>query len=79
MADLTKHTLFKPTRLESRQATTDSVARSMMEADEAARKKKTERLRQMRLEAQPDEEEPAKSRSGKARKKAAPKGRTKTS
>ncbi len=39
----------KPTRTESKQAITDSVARELIDAEAAARRAKTERLRAMRL------------------------------
>jgi hypothetical protein len=54
MKRLTRETLFKPTRAESKQAVTDNTARSMIEAEAEARQKKTERLRQMRLDAESD-------------------------
>lgn len=69
MTRLTKDTLFKPTRAESKQATTDSAARSILEAEAAARQKKTERLRAMRLEveAATEKQQAAHPRSAKAK------------
>jgi len=69
MARLTKDTLFKPTRAESKQAATDSTARSILEAEAAARQKKTDRLRAMRLEveAATEKQQAAYPRSAKAK------------
>ena len=39
----------KPTRMESKQAITDSIAREAIAAENAARRAKTERLRALRL------------------------------
>ncbi|TCD11797.1 hypothetical protein [Oricola cellulosilytica] len=51
--NLTKDTLFKrSSRAEDKWEQTNSVSRAMMDADENARRKKTERLRKMRLEAE---------------------------
>jgi len=52
MKRLTKETLFKPTRAESKQAATDETAWAMLEAEDEKRRKKTERLREMRLAAE---------------------------
>lgn len=70
LSNLTKHTLFKPTRMESRQANTDNVARSITEAEEKARRKKTDRLRQLRLDAEAQEEVETAAKPAPARKRA---------
>jgi hypothetical protein len=63
MKRITRETLFKPTRAESKQAATDVTARAMLEAETDARRKKTERLRLLRLEAESaDEIRPAEKR-----------------
>lgn len=49
MTQFTKETLFKPTRAESKQATTDKTVRKMLDTEAAARRAKTDRLREMRL------------------------------
>lgn len=56
--------------MESRQATTDNVARSITEAEETARRKKTDRLRQLRLDAERKEESEAAATPAPARKRA---------
>ena len=54
MSDITKDTLFKrATRASDKWENTNSVSRAMNDADEAARRKKTERLRALRMEAGP--------------------------
>lgn len=71
MKRLTRETLFKPTRAESKQAMTDDTARSMIEAEAETRQKKTERLRKLRLAAEAETEpadRKAKPRSGNARR-----------
>lgn len=77
MARLTKDTLFKPTRAESKHATTDSAARTILETEAAARQKKTERLRAMRLEVEAAAEKQqaafpraAKAKTARGKKKA---------
>ena len=67
MSKLTKATLFKaPTRAADKWESTNSVSRNMMEAEAAARRKKTERLRRLRMEAGLAEE--AKTAKAKPRK-----------
>ncbi len=63
-----KDTFFKPERLspQARAEQTTSVARDILESEAAARQKKTEKLRALRL-AQPAPETPA--RKGRAAKK----------
>jgi len=70
LTNLTKATLFKPTRAESKQATTDSVAKQMADAEAAARRAKTERLRGLRLAKDPaPDESKVKARSRKPSKR----------
>lgn len=69
--NLTKDTLFKrSSRAEDKWEQTNSVSRAMLDADENARRKKTERLRKMRMEAEgadgEQESEPAPVRKRKA-------------
>jgi hypothetical protein len=53
MASANKDTLFKaPRRAEEKWEISNSVSRKMMEAEAAERRKKTERLRKQRLEAE---------------------------
>lgn len=60
---LTKDTLFRtPSRAEQKQATTDSIARSIVDAETAAREAKSERLRKARLEREAAEREAAAER-----------------
>lgn len=68
MKHLTKDTLFKPTKAESKQAMTDTAARSILEAEAAERQKKTDRLRKMRLEVEAAAEK-QKKKSGPAKRK----------
>lgn len=64
MKRLTRETLFKPTRAESKQAVTDGTARAMIEAEAERRQKKTQRLRELRLAAEAEDAgQPAKPRS----------------
>ena len=57
MAKLTKTTLFKPKGANSKQAMTDSIAREIIDAEAAARRAKTEKLRKLRLAKSPDNED----------------------
>ena len=61
----TKDQFFKAGKLsaQSKAAQTDSVARQILDAEAAAREKKTEKLRALRM-AQPPVEEPVKKRKG---------------
>jgi hypothetical protein len=66
MSKLTKDTLFKPsTRANDKWEVTNTVARSMTEAEATAREKKTERLRKLRMEAGPQEEAPKPKRASR--------------
>jgi hypothetical protein len=47
---VTKHTLFRPTRTETKADTTTSVAQSIIASETSAREAKVERLRKARLE-----------------------------
>ncbi len=62
---LTKDTLFKPTRAESKMSATDMAARSIADKEVEARILKTERLRALRLakEAEPSSENPHRKRT----------------
>ena len=53
MANHNKDTLFKtPRRAEDKWEQSNSISRAMMDAEAAERKKKTDRLRKARLEAE---------------------------
>jgi hypothetical protein len=47
---VTKHTLFRPTRTETKADTTSSVARDIIAKETSVREAKVERLRKARLE-----------------------------
>lgn len=68
---LTKETLFKPTRAESKMFATDLAARIIADKETEARMQKTERLRDLRLakEAELAKENPTPkpSKAGKGR------------
>ncbi|MBL0370942.1 hypothetical protein JJB09_02775 [Rhizobium sp. KVB221] len=70
----TKDTLFNPAKLTSQQkiAQTDGAARQIIDAELAAREKKTERLKKLRLEqeAAAAENAPAKPAAKKAKRQA---------
>ena len=57
MKPLNRETLFKPTRSESKQATTDGTVREMIDAESRMRREKTARLREMRLAREADGDE----------------------
>lgn len=69
----TKDTFFKPEKVspQDKAATTDSVARSLIEAEAVAREKKTEALRALRMEREALEAENAPAPKKRAVKKAA--------
>lgn len=71
MSSSNKDLLFKPSnRAENKWETTNSVSRSMIEAEHSARAKKTEKLRKLRLEAdQNAEAAPAKPATKRRTKK----------
>jgi len=73
MPKLTKNTLFKSSnRAEDKWETTNSISRSMTEAEQTARDKKTERLRKLRIAAdqqpEPAKEKPAVKRRASAKR-----------
>ncbi|MCI5075259.1 hypothetical protein [Oricola sp.] len=74
MVQLTKDTLFKPTRSETKMSNTDMAARSIADKEADARTQKTARLRALRLakEAEESAETPegkrAKAGKGRARR-----------
>ncbi|WP_421851728.1 hypothetical protein [Oricola sp.] len=49
MKPVDRQTLFKPTRAESKQASTDIAAREMIDSEASKRREKTARLKEMRL------------------------------
>lgn len=55
MAHLTKDTLFKPTRTETKMSNTDMAARSIADKEADARIQKTARLRALRLAKEAEE------------------------
>lgn len=71
---LTRETLFKPTRAETKMSVTDVAARSVADKEAEARDRKTKRLRALRLakEAELTEENPTRKPTN------AKKGRTRS-
>ena len=62
---VTKHTLFRATKTETKAEATTSVAKNIIASETSAREAKVERLRKARLEreaATPADEAPAKPR-----------------
>ena len=59
-----KDNLIKPERKRTKAEETDLAARAILAAEARARRKKTERLRQLRLEGQPAKADPER-RKGK--------------
>jgi hypothetical protein len=55
---LTRHTLFKPSKAETKAESTTTVAMGIIEAETAARQAKTERLKAARLEREAAEKAP---------------------
>jgi hypothetical protein len=71
---VTKHTLFRPTRTETKADTTTSVAQSIIASETSAREAKVERLRKARLEREAFEA--PKSASKTPRKRTAVRGKS---
>jgi hypothetical protein len=71
---VTKHTLFRPTRTETKADTTTSVAQSIIASETSAREAKVERLRKARLEREAVAAPEAASKS--PRKRAAARGKS---
>ena len=72
---VTKHTLFKPSKAETKADSTTQIAKGIIESEKIARDAKTNRLRAARLERKAAEDAapaPAKPAAKKSRKKAAP-------
>ena len=69
----TKDTLFSPTKLNAQQkaATTHDVAMQIIDAEVTAREKKTERLRQLRLQQEAETPAPAATPAKATRKRKA--------
>lgn len=71
---VTKHTLFRPTRTETKADTTTSVAQSIIASETSAREAKVERLRKARLEREASEA--PKTASKTPRKRMAARGKS---
>lgn len=71
---VTKHTLFRPTRTETKADTTTSVAQSIVASETSAREAKVERLRKARLEREASEA--PKTASKPPRKRTAARGKS---
>lgn len=62
---VTKHTLFKPSRAESKSQTTDALSRAITEDEIARRERKTEKLRAARLAKEAEDREEGRSKAAK--------------
>lgn len=69
---LTKHTLFRPSKVETKADSIAKIAKGITEADTSAREAKTQRLRAARLERDASEKTPKTARPQKTSQKTSP-------